>query len=216
MENDLIIRIQKESQEIESLFPDLDIKIMKNNIILQGHLQINNVCRDEHIIDEFFIKIDISDKYPDELPNVVLLDSKVRSTYGHIYEDGTLCLGTPAEIMIKLGDEFSLLRFIDNYVIPYFVTYKYYVKYRIMPYGERSHGTEGKIEFYKEYFNVDSKDKLIKILEYICNKDYRGHNLCPCGSQKKIRDCHGDFILEIKRLNIKEQLEKDLREIRGY
>ena len=65
-----------------------------------------------------------------------------------------------------------------------------------MPFGERSHGVEGIYEYYKEYFDAESKEQVLALLEAVCSKKYRGHLLCPCGSEKIGRKCkHKDRII---------------------
>ncbi|MBR2312430.1 MAG: SEC-C domain-containing protein [Clostridia bacterium] len=35
------------------------------------------------------------------------------------------------------------------------------------------------------------------ILTFVCNSPYRGHQPCPCGSKRKLRNCHGKKILTV-------------------
>ena len=33
-------------------------------------------------------------------------------------------------------------------------------------------------------------------MKYIVHNSYRGHHICPCGSDKRLRKCHGEVLLE--------------------
>ena len=79
----------------------------------------------------------------------------------------------------------------------YLYSATYYREYGVVPeYGERPHGDAGIIETYKERYQVSDEETLFSLLSYsagmIC---YRGHLPCPCGSGKRMRNCHGQIIL---------------------
>ena len=57
--------------------------------------------------------------------------------------------------------------FIDKYVMPYLYTYKYFKEYGIYPYGERSHGTMGDLEYLKDLFCVDNWKQVCNIMMFI-------------------------------------------------
>lgn len=197
-----MIKLDEQLQEILKRFPELKLSKRVDDIVLAGVLNIDCYCKklDERIIDKFSIQIIIPKDFPKKLPIVRELGRRIPLKYGHIYQDSSLCLTTDEEIRLKLGFDINLCRWIDEFVIPYFYGYSYYEKYGIMPFGERSHGFQGVIEFYKELFNVETKEQVISFLKYITlykNYKYRGHHLCACGSNKKIRNCkkeHSDIL----------------------
>ncbi|MDF2678669.1 MAG: hypothetical protein K0Q97_3023 [Bacillota bacterium] len=83
----------------------------------------------------------------------------------------------------------------QEYVIPYFFAVEYYKKYSTYPFGERQHGNKGILSFYMEKFSVNTYDKAFNMLKYIVMNSYRGHISCPCGSGKRIRQCHKNTII---------------------
>ena len=63
-------------------------------------------------------------------------------------------------------------------------------------------------------------NKAIRLLIYIAEQKYRGHQVCPCQSGKKVRDCHGDIIfpymMDTRRKAIVESDLIYIREVLSY
>lgn len=186
----------------------------KSEVLLKGFVDFDITHCDTRIIDSYEIEIIISDFYPIKIPVVKEVGRRILSKFEHIYSDRSLCLATEANIHIELNPNYDLLDFIDKFVIPYFFSYSYFEKYKVVPFGERSHGVDGIIEFYKDCFNVESYRAVLQLLEYTCNKRYRGHDLCPCGSGKRIRNCHKNSVLSLKDKNIGHILKNELYQIK--
>ena len=174
------------------------LKLIEGNksLKLVGNIKINNVFNDVRIIEDFCVEITIPNEYPLEIPIIKEVGGKIDSIYHHINYNGTLCLATETEIKLEFNKGLTLIEWIERYVIPY---------------GERSHGMEGIFEFYKDLFEVDSKIQCINLLNYICNKNYRGHDLCPCKSGKKVRKCHKDKIVQLKEAKADRVFKNDLK-----
>ena len=75
---------------------------------------------------------------------------------------------------------------------------------------------KGIIEFYEKYFNLENEKNSLDIIKYILLKKYRGHDLCPCGSNQKIRKCHKNVILACKNdpnfLTLEKYFRRDFSE----
>lgn len=59
------------------------------------------------------------------------------------------------------------------------------------PPGEWGHGSRGPLQFYEELFGVQGEDRLRPFLELLIGGGIDGRWLCPCGSERKLRKCHG-------------------------
>lgn len=172
-------------------YPKLKYNDEKQEIL--GNIHIEYICNDEFIKGDFEIKIKL---FNEDLPKVWELSNKVRNNYQHLYEDRRLCLATDIEQRLYLKKH-TVIEWIKEYVEKYFVSYIYYKKYGVYPFGEHSHGEKGTYEFIKMHYKMDNLNDAKSIYEYICTKKYRGHLDCPCGSGKKLRNCHGNIILEL-------------------
>jgi len=201
------IQLKEKYPELEYFEEEKIVKISGEIVFLAEY---NNVP----ITDSYFITITIPKNYPNSLPSVFEINSKISRRFEHFLADGSLCLGVQTEIKEKMKKNPTLLYFVDSFVISYLYSFSYYAKYKQMPYGERAHGLDGIFEFYKEKLVVKTKTDVIKMLDFICYKDYRGHLECPCGSKIKTRNCiHKEILMEMKHNDFMNEYLSDLNNI---
>lgn len=150
-------------------------------------------------------------------PYVIETEGKISKNYPHRYSDGGLCLETDSRIKIECysdNNEFDLEFWFNHFLIPYFFTFEYYMRYGEFPFGERSHNLKGILEYYREHYRLDSLDQTKNYLFQISKmKCYRGHLLCPCGSGKRIRNCHKIEVINALKPIEKECINNDLKMI---
>lgn len=170
--------------------------VEKNTIILEGEFILNAVYDEISIFDIYTIKIELEANYPNTIPVVYELSSKIPKTFQHKYSNNNCCLGVDGDLFIKIQN-MTVSQFLETIVTHFLFSASCFVKYGYVPFGERKHGGEGILSFYKEYFNVDSDDKVINLLFFVVGRKYRGHILCPCKSEIKLRNCHGDKLLKM-------------------
>lgn len=194
-------------ETLKERFPELIYN--KEDETIEGMMQIQCICKDEYINDIFEIKIKF---FKNKIPEVFEISKKIKPSYHHLYNDGKLCLATDIEQELYLK-EHDILEWIEEYVKKYFVSYIYYKRYKVFPFEEHSHGEKGIYEFLKEYFVVENIDVAKNIFEYVCTKKYRGHASCPCGSNKRLRNCHGNLILNVINGKDIEILKENYRRI---
>ena len=171
-----------------------------------GGFQVNNT----YLIE---IVIPISST---ELPYVIDVGKHISPTYHHYYSNGKLCLETDAKILSDYVENFNIVHWMDKYVESYFYAYAYYMRFDEFPYGERSHGLEGVLEAYQELLNAKDVVETYEIMRYMYNNQYRGHFFCPCKSGKKIRNCHGPYMIKFyKNKCLNNVFVKDYLSIKG-
>lgn len=119
----------------------------------------------------------------------------------HIYPDKSICLATLGELNNFLSKNPTLLQFIHKFVDSFLYSLEWFERYKTYPFGERKHGWQGLLDYYKEEWNVTNQE-FIELTSIILNKNYRGHLTCICDSNLKLRDCHGKFILPIVKDDI--------------
>lgn len=197
--------------EIKQKYPNLKYDDKKNT--LTGIIDICKNCNDEIIRKSYDLLIDFNKS---SIPYVYDIGKKIKKNYAHKYVDARLCLATDVEQFIFLQKEQKISLWIEHFVESYFISYEYYQLYRIYPFGSYSHGKKGIIEFYEKYFNLENEKNSLDIIKYILLKKYRGHDLCPCGSNQKIRKCHKNVILACKNdsniLTLERYFRRDFSE----
>ena len=167
--------IQEQILEVEKEFLNL---FLENNFV-KGEVSVCAVYDGKRLIHNpnikdkekykntfvknfYEIKIDLSDSKVYEIGDKI---EKIADN--HFNQDGSCCLGLFTRTSPK-----SLLEFIKNYVLPFFVWHAYYKEYKMIPpWGEWSHGEEGIRQFNKNLKNISR------------------NNICPCGSGKKYKKC---------------------------
>lgn len=117
---------------------------------------------------------------------------------------------------VRIGGSIRISKicsFIEKYILPYLYTYRFYKEYGIYPYGERSHGTMGDLEYLKDLFGVNDWKQVFDIMIFVIRFPYRGHLLCPCGSGEKIRNCHGNVLRKVMDAKLQDEFILILLEI---
>lgn len=188
--------IDEQLDELLREYPLLSVNEKNGKrISVTGKIQIHRSVNDYPVRKTYQISIIVL-LGSDEMPSISEDEGAVSSDYVHKYEDGKLCLETEVAIRIRFVDGFNLLQWVVEFVEPFFVTYEYYASFGVYPNGERSHGSMGIIETYKEIFHTDDTISTFKGIRLICEGEWRGHAPCFCGSEKYLRKCHGKWILQ--------------------
>lgn len=191
-------------ESMKRKYPFLEYVQRDSDCVFIGELVLNHVYDDVRMTGKFDIKIVVPRDFPLALPTVMELSNNIDDTYPHRYPNGCLCLASNLELKMHISKNQDISTFVDKYVIPYFYTYKYFKEYGIYPYGERSHGIMGDLEYLKDLFCVNNWEQVYDIMMFVIQFAYRGHLLCPCGSGKRIRNCHGEVIRNMIDAGLRE------------
>lgn len=143
---------------------------------------------------DYRIAIVLPDNYPKIVPTMFCNDKKlpIGNIDRHIMSDGSACLGVIAEISQKWCSNPRIVPFLDEIVSPFLVWQAYYDAHeQPPPWGQRSHYGEGILEFYSEILELPNEPNIVEFMKLLARKNNpKGHEECPCGSGKKLRDCH--------------------------
>lgn len=189
--------LNSDFESLNEKYPELNIIKQNGNYVISGFVKLDHLYGDVRMTGVFELEIIVSNDFPNTLPVVREITKKIDRKYPHLYSNGQFCLASNIELKIYFSNNRDIGTFIDDYVITYLYTYRYYEEYGVYPYGERSHGMMGDLEYLKELFRVDEWNKVLEIMIFISKSNYRGHLLCPCQSGEKLRNCHGETIKEI-------------------
>lgn len=182
----------------------------KANCIIEGKYHLSASYNDIYLCSNFNISVKIPLSYPNKLPEVSSTDNSLPQDFGHFYTDGSFCLGSPMELNLSAMDN-NISDYLIKHLDAYLYSATYFTKYNgQFPFGERSHGSLGIIEFWKEYLCTEDIITIYKLLKYISLDKYRGHDLCPCGSNNKVRNCHGDKIFPIIKKSLSRVAKNEI------
>lgn len=111
-----------EIDEVISHFPGLSLTQTGSMSALRGALSFSASFENlETITGSFNINILIPPDYPNSLPVVSPESVPLDLSFEHINPDGSFCLAVPIEARKLFNSEPSLLGFVDNLVVPFFM-----------------------------------------------------------------------------------------------
>lgn len=201
--------VESQCLELRQKYPYLFLNKTSDGYFIRGTIFIEK----DEIKDRYEVEIQVAFDYPKKVPTVKEIGAKIAPDFHH-NPDGTLCLEAPLTVHEVFRANETLLNFADNLLAPYLYIHSYYIKNGKLPFGEHAHGAEGILEDYKKRFQLADDLSVVKLLQILAENVYRGHLLCPCGSEKKLRNCHGQYLLRL--LGISFNFMKDYLEIMAW
>lgn len=206
--------VNHDIEMVREKYPAFEISKRENDYIFSGELILNHVFEDVRMTGKFNLEVVVPGDFPLAFPKVKELSNCIDKNYPHRYTDGQFCLASDLELKMFFSQDTDICSFIEKYVIPYLYTYRFYEEYGVYPYGERSHGPMGDLEYLKDLFGVDDWGQVLDIMLFVVQSPYRGHLLCPCGSGKRIRNCHGEILKKVMNAELQDECREILLEIK--
>ncbi|MGP0566714.1 MULTISPECIES: hypothetical protein [unclassified Nitrospina] len=177
-------------QAIKS-FRWLRVVINGNAVCVKGTLEI--------VKKRYKIEITFPDYYPETLPILRETGGKIPRTMDrHVNPpDGTACICVPEEWFVQRPDP-SFATFLKIPVTQYFLSQQHFEINNQWPFGHRRHRDNGRLDFYRELFETNDLGSIRKYLKYLSQKTIKGHWECPCGSGKRLRNCHKEKVYDLR------------------
>ncbi|MCB1173734.1 MAG: hypothetical protein KDK39_09225 [Leptospiraceae bacterium] len=187
--------LEKEKLSVLSKYTQLESEYNKESLTLKGTVLFIYDYKGYALECLYKLRIVVPNNFPAEWPLVYEVGGKVRKSF-HVNATGSLCLGSSLRIQSILRPNPSLLNFIEKIVFPFLFSNEYFSIYRVTPFGELEHGGAGLYQDYQEILAITDINQIISFIEKLPNL-YRGHSLCPCGSNKKLRNCHSSAVRDL-------------------
>lgn len=144
------------------------------------------------LTDEFQIRLHVSMDSAGLLPKVHEDGGRIPHEIDHhTFSDGALCLGSPLRLKKIIGSPPSLLRFVNECLVPFL----YAVTWREQggsgyPFGELAHGSEGLVSDYEDLFGVKGRSNVVAVLRMLALRKREANKLaCPCGCGLRLGRC---------------------------
>jgi hypothetical protein len=162
-------------------------------------LHIPDTCRQI----EYGIVLVLPSNYSKQHPEMFCDDTKlpIGNIDRHILKNGRACLGVQADISMRWAAGPTIINFINNIVAPFLAWQAYYDAHKkAPPWGERSHYSQGILEFYAELLGRSIDASVVDFMRLLARKNQpKGHEHCPCNSGKRLRNCHRCLLYEIRK-----------------
>jgi hypothetical protein len=180
---------ERELELVVKEYSQLKIKKADNTLYLKGILDIPD--DQNNIVGSFAVEIYSTAKFPYRFPKLFEVGDDIPcSADFHKYSDNSCCITVPANEILICKNGVTILRYIKDFVIPYFAN-QLYRKQEGKFFNEYSHGVEGIYEFYTDLFHSKDHSIWIKCLNIAMGKSkYERNSLCYCGSGIKYKKCH--------------------------
>lgn len=174
--------------EVEHNHPLLRVVVQQNYVSVVGLLKIEF---EEQTLASFKITILFPPDYPNSQPSILETGNRIpKELKRHINSThGDACLMVPEEWDYKSKDN-PFSSFMAIPVRNFFVGQLYYEVFEKFPHGERQYGYAGLVQAYSEMLRTNTDlESIIAHLTCLTPKQLKGHFICPCGSNKPLRDC---------------------------
>ena len=185
---------------IKDNYPEVSIQETDIEIIFEGRFIINARKENFEIHEAPLLRIIMNKDYPNILPVCYDLNKKIK--YDHVFQNGSLCVSTLLDLAITLKDSISIQDYIDKFIIPYFLSYRYWQKTGKDLNGDRSHGTKGIFESLREYLSCNLSDEELLILLCWASKTKKFKRCVPTHSQRKFLNCYLNYFHKLSFLGI--------------
>ena len=165
----------------------------------------------------FSIDLEVPGNYPRGIPKLWCDRTEIPwEADRHVYPNGLACLCVSSEYRKHWPPGSDLTDFLSILVRPYLIGQAYYQDHGHWPSGrERSHGVEGIIEAYQDFLaplGAVTPPVIENFVRLLARRtDPKGHEPCPCGSGKRLRNCHRSFLVTLRRAIDPENAKEDCK-----
>lgn len=199
----------QEKREVEAAFPQLHFHVVNDVVFIRGSFSVVHEGKE---LDRYSIEIELPRDYPESLPIV-------RETGGRIpyapdrhmnNEDGTACVILPDERWRLWPTGSGLITYLNGPLRNFFIGQSVVDTGAPWPFGEWGHGAKGIFEYYSTLLKTDDVDVIAGFVELLARKKTKGHWPCPCGSGKRLRDCHRELVRDLREKISRRHAEESL------
>ena len=190
----------EEGSRLTKLYPSLSIDAHNSGgALVTGLIDVDRET-------QYTVDLRIGTNYPDYEPELYCSAKEVPWDWDrHVSPRcGRACLCAYSEIRTHWPLGSDIADFVVGLVYPFFVWQNYYDCHGCPPpSGERSHGKPGIIEALSEILapiGEVNEQQIRSFLKLLARDNVPGgHERCPCGSGLKLRNCHSDFLRDLRR-----------------
>lgn len=198
--------------EVERRFPKLRLGEYLGKKALVGVIDVSDA--EGNFLEEFEVALLIPEKCPYGVPDLFETSQKLpRGEDDHVNPIGLCCVEMDLDLMVQARRGIRLSDFLTKKVYPFFLSILHKISEGTYPGGDYAHGTEGRLQRYRERFNTNDDFFVLDALELALSGRSVGRNdLCWCGSDRKAKRCHLDDSYWLRAIG-NAQLQQDLHDI---
>lgn len=180
--------------------PELRVTREGGVFIVRGRYQVHEqatVPRTTPPISMYDIEIRVTADFPKTEPRVFETGRRIpRDIDRHMFSNGRCCV-TVWEAWLATAPHVSFAAFLTGSLHEFFLSQFWYEVNGEWPFGEWSHGVEGLEEAYAGALGIPHDGRLRAYLDVLCRQRPQGRRPCPCGSGRRLRDCHRERLMAL-------------------
>lgn len=186
--------LERLEADVQKRYPDLRLVARNGHALLSGSFPIYH---DGDEIDRFLIEV----SFPagiHRLPSIREIGGRIPKDSDHHVNAGTgdICADIPELILLR--GQPTLVEYLDGPVRNFFLSQIIVESGKPWPFGQWNHGKKGLLEAYGELLGVTGERPIKEYLDYVARKKVKAHWPCPCGSTRRLRDCHAKQVAELR------------------
>ncbi|RBO53510.1 hypothetical protein DSD19_09000 [Rhodovulum sp. BSW8] len=192
--------------------PELVVSMEDDVVLVEGKFV---VWDGQGPLDGYSVFIGFFSDFPSTSPRVYETEGRIpRDLDRHVFpSDGACCL-TVWEGWLAEVQEPTVEAFFRGPLHDFFFSQTYFDTNGEWPFGERSHGITGVVEAFSEILGVEQdRQVVIAYLRLMCRQHLGGHAICPCGSSKRLRDCHRGEVEVLRGRISRDMARRMLRQV---
>jgi len=179
--------LAKMKTDVEKEYPDLRVFEKDNTIFIAGTFPL---VYEGETVDRYEIELRLPPDFPDSIPTVRETGGRIpRNDDRHVSANGDACPIVPEEWLLR-PDCDSVVSFLNGPVRNFLLGQSLVEEGQPWPFGERPHGPDGLFQAYGEMLGTNDHSVIWRYLECLSRERIKGHWDCPCGSGKRLRNCH--------------------------
>ncbi len=155
--------------------------------------------------DSYSLIIEFPKNFPRDIPVVTEYLKKIpRNGEYHVNGDGTLCLGSPLRLLVRISKAPTVNGFVEFCLVPYLFAASYKLKNggRFL-FDELDHGLPGMLTDYKNMLGLKEPEQVCEALRLLGMKKRRANKRpCPCSCGIRLGKCRFNFRLrDLRKLS---------------
>ena len=185
-------------EDVESVYAELHFVHRAGGIFVTGYYPL---FEGDRVWDRYQVKLQVSQDSPRGIPALYEIGNRIpRKSDRHMEADGKACIVLPDAYWYEHPQGMNMLDFLNGPVRNFFVNQSLIDlgQPNVWKNGEWGHGAEGIVEFYATILGTREPKTILAYLGILKRDVIKGHWPCPCGSKRKLRNCHRELINELR------------------